>query len=229
MLSTGIKNSILVILIILIFHFLIKNVLLNKKESFLNIVTSSSEVKDIDTNKPKNEYIDKVTETNSSSFQLLPNIKGQETKSDNSDKIEIMEYKNTDTKQKIGNNEKANVTFNDWFGEDEDNTHANGELDSFFTDNTDISGELEKASKCPLPIRDKSLPLTSTCDVNFDKLPDNVITKNVKSHTPERYMKSGMVLKEYDNENIMNGGKLFMGLDAYNVVDSAFASVVGAT
>lgn len=204
MLSTGIKNSILILLIVLIFHFLIKNFLLNnnkhnfKKETFLD--------NDIPTcNIEKN-----VIQSNEKQINAIENII-------------------TKASEITCNFEEEGMSKNDifasWFENETKQQTKDAELDKYFSGDIDMSKELEAAAKCPLPVRDTELPQTSTCDLKTDNIPVDVFKKNIKTSTPDQNSKRGMMLKEYENENIMNGGKLFMDLDPYNSCDNLFAEI----
>lgn len=207
MLSTGIKNSILILLIVLIFHFLIKNFLLNTN-----------------TNSLKKEYF--------SENDIEENCKTENT-------IKIPEAVNAvddiiheqiiSTPETTCNFEKEGMSKNDifasWFENENKQQNNDAELDKYFAGELDMSKELEKAAKCPLPIRDTELPQTSTCDLKTETIPIDVFHKNIKTSTPNQNSKMGMMLKEYENENIMNGGKLFMDLAAYNSCDDIFAQL----
>lgn len=116
--------------------------------------------------------------------------------------------------------------YNSWFGEDMAASADASTLDKFFEGEMDIKAEASNAAKCPIPVKSPELPLSSTCDVNFEKLPADVLNKRVKANcnlTQDK--KHQMVLAEYEDENTMNGGKLFMDLDAYDREDVAFASL----
>jgi hypothetical protein len=122
--------------------------------------------------------------------------------------------------------------YDTWFGSGNDTTTKetidnNEDLDKFFTGEIDIKKEIETATKCVIPVRDTALPKSSTCDPNFDKLPQEyLIPKEVKANCNIPQDKKGiMILNEYENENIMNGGKLFMNLEAYDQQDSSFATL----
>lgn len=170
MLSTGIKNFILIILIILIFHFLIKNVLLSKKEHY------------------------------STKCDVKSSNDGGETQSEPA---------------------TTKDTYDAWFGPDQ---VKSDDIDKYFKGETDVKKEAEKAAQCPIPVKDLELPLSSTCDVNFEKLPSDVLKKDVKANCNlQQDKKNIMILNEYENESVLNGGKLFMNLDAYDNLDSMFA------
>jgi hypothetical protein len=203
MLSTGIKNSILILLIILIFHFLIKNMMLShKNESFAQ--PSSADIK-CKTPEVKKLDVPSSAESDSLAQSLPANV---------SDKV----------------SDKASTAdvYNSWFGEDNlaGGSSSDADLDKFFEGEMDIKAEAVKAAQCPIPVKSPELPLSSTCDVNFEKLPADVVSKRVKANCNlPQDKKRQMVLAEYENENTMNGGKLFMDLEAYDREDVAFATL----
>ena len=61
--------------------------------------------------------------------------------------------------------------------------------------------------------------------MNIETLPIDISRKNVKTNIPCQNVQLGMVLTEYENENIMNGGKLFLDLQAYNKESDYFANI----
>lgn len=193
MLSTGIKNSILILLIILIFHFLLKNMLLPyKHESFHQPQQHKCPPEPQKLNVPSAAETDDKTSVPAT--VLEPE---KQTKSD---------------------------IYNSWFGEDMSDPDSN--LDKFFEGELDIKAEASKAAKCPIPVKSPELPLSSTCDVNFEKLPVDVVSKRVKANCNlPQDKKRQMVLAEYEDESTMNGGKLFMDLDAYDREDVHFATL----
>lgn len=186
MLSTGIKNSILIVLIILILHFFIKNVLLSKREDFSAPAPQCPKKTDESAVKPANERTEAVEEKD---------------------------------------------VYAAWFGGEAKTVAPSSDaaltedLDKFFTGEIDIKKEIEEATKCVVPSQDPMLPQSSTCDPNLDKLPaEYAIKKDVRANCNIVQDKKGiMILNEYENENIMNGGALFMNLEAYDQSDSMFA------
>ena len=69
------------------------------------------------------------------------------------------------------------------------------------------------------------MPMSTTCDPVFDKMNlAEATAKNIKANCNLPQDKKGMmVLTEYENENPMSGGKLFLNLDAYDRDDMAYA------
>lgn len=183
MLSTGIKNSILIVLIIFILHFLLKNVLLSKREHY------------------------SVCDGSTASKVSPPDVKSKDTP--------------------VLADVSENDTYDAWFGKeqvkDQSNDNDFADLDKYFNGELDIKKEVEKAASCPIPVKDASLPKSSTCDVNFEKLPVDVLKKDIKANCNLRQDKTVMIVNEYENESVLNGGKLFMNLDAYDNLDSMFA------
>lgn len=191
MLSTGIKNSILIVLIILILHFFIKNVLLTKREDFGAPVSQP-----------------KCAPESSSSSANASAVKPANDRSDVESEKDV---------------------YNAWFGgevqSEKQDAGSTEDLDKFFTGEIDIKKEIEEATKCVVPQQDPMLPKSSTCDPNLDKIPpEYAIKKDVRANCNIVQDKKGiMILNEYENENIMNGGALFMNLEAYDQTDSMFA------
>lgn len=119
--------------------------------------------------------------------------------------------------------------YDEWFGAGSDkkeSKHPVGDdLDMYFAGEVDIKKEIEAATKCTIPVHDTELPKSSTCDPNLDSVPDEfLVKKDVKANCNIiQDKKNIMILNEYENENIMNGGKLFMNLEAYDNQESMFA------
>jgi hypothetical protein len=191
MLSTGIKNSVLIVLIILILHFLIKNVLLTKKEPFDSKCTTN-------TFKPEGGAGSvKVAEVPKPATTIVP-----------------------------GSKDGSKDVYDSWFG-DSDAAAVGGsdtDIDKYFAGEIDIKKEIEEATKCTIPVQDPHLPKSSTCDPNFNKVPDDLFKKEVKANCNiVQDKKNILILNEYENESNLNGGKLFMNLDAYDNSESMFA------
>jgi hypothetical protein len=145
MLAIGIKNAILFFLIIMIMHFLLKNILFDKQQ-------------------PQKSY-----------------------------------FENFEEKQKM--------------------------MDYIFKESNSIVKECNNEEKC-LPIKtddtvasSKDLPTTCDAEVTEKKEEDMVVKADCQLSQEK---KSFMVIKEYENERGMNGGKLFDGLDAYDGYDLYF-------
>lgn len=117
-------------------------------------------------------------------------------------------------------------TYDSWFGTDNTNTTSDDILDSFFKSDVDMKAEAEAAAKCPLPPKNGDLPMSTTCDIDIVKLPADFDRKEIRANCNiVQDKKNVMILNEYENENGMNGGKLFMNLDAYDGFDSSYAMI----
>ena len=195
MFSTGLKNFILILIIILIFHVLIQKALLSRREGFVCAAADA----------------DKTT-------AAAPPPKPVEEKTAVAPK-------------------STKDIYDMWFGEAGGGAAASS-LDGFFKEDLDMSKEAAEAAKCttrgeggdmPLPAstphRGGDMPMSTTCDPVFDKMNlAEAATKNIKANCNLPQDKKGMmVLTEYENENPMSGGKLFLNLDAYDRDDIAYA------
>ena len=158
MLNIGLKNAILFLLIILILHFLIKNILVDRKPE----------------TPAQQSYFEKFTEQ----------------------RKKIMNFINSD-----------------------EETELNKAFDQ------KLIKECTSESTClPRKSDEHILPLSTTCDAGIQELkPDDPMKLKADCQLPQDY-KSFMVIKEYENEKGMNGGKLFDGLDAYDGFEDYFES-----
>lgn len=166
MLGIGIKNAILFLLIILILHFLIKNVLLDRKQT----VPATPATK-----KPIENF-----------FQQPIESKDDEHK-------KMLEFINEEP------------SF----------------IDKAFDDK--IIKDCEKQETClPLKSDDNKLETSNMCDVSFEpKDKDNGMKLKADCKLPQ-VKKNFMVIKEYENERSVNGGKLFDNIDAFDSYDTYF-------
>jgi hypothetical protein len=196
MFSTGLKNFILILSIILIFHVLIKKALLSRREGFVCAA-------------------DKTIASGPISNPVTP----------------------TPVEEKTSTAPKSTKDIYDmWFGE-AGGGQAASSLDGFFKEDLDMSKEAAKAAECKvsdmaggdMPLsttrQGGEMPLSTTCDPVFDKMTLTEATaKSIKANCNLPQDKRGMmVLTEYENENPMSGGKLFLNLDAYDRDDLAYA------
>lgn len=163
MLGIGIKNAILFLLIILILHFLIKNVLLDRKQT--PVATAKKPIE---------------------SFQQTPDVKDDEHK-------KMLEFIN----------EEPSL------------------LDKAFDEK--IIKDCEKQETClPLKSDDNKIETSAMCDVSFDaKAKEDGMKVKADCKLPQ-VKKSFMVIKEYENERGVNGGKLFDNIDAFDSYDTYF-------
>jgi len=138
---------------------------------------------------------------------------------------EIDKDKNAPKPVNVEQNDKPRTEkeiYDSWFSEDTQSTD-DASLDKYFEGEMDIKKEIEQTTKCPIPVTDPKLPLSSTCDVNFEKVPQNVMHKDIKADCNIKQDKSVMIISEYENENNMNGGKLYMNLSAFDYDENNFA------
>lgn len=97
---------------------------------------------------------------------------------------------------------------------DEEDTDLN--LKKFFKETSDVPTD-----ECKSKLQTSQFPLSTTCDPNIQAI-------EVKKEVPRKpksctnLSKNILVLNEYDNENVMNGGELFGGLNAFDSFDNQF-------
>ena len=184
MLSIGIKNSILVILIVLIIHFILKNIILERspkipKEPFL--VSAPLKSHDIEV----------------------------------SEKCDVKPREDDTMIKKLQEEELMRFVA---MGDDSDSKS----LDNFFRDNIVTSGVQEPSCDkdvCRFKADNQQLPLSTTCNSDVQKLQDSDAKRIKGECNLTQDKKNVMILTEYENENDMNGGKLFGVLDAFDSYD----------
>lgn len=189
MLSLGIKNAILVLLIILILHVLIKNALV---EIPAKIVKEPFKTSLINTLDPE---LNKVIPVNAPECPA-PENKNISQGSQESENAELLKYV---------------------YGEDGgDQT----DISTFFKGldiTRDVENEIKAKLKCPvLKSDDNSLPLSTTCDPKLQNMA-TTLAKEVKGDCNLDQNLQTMLIKEYNNENAMNGGDLYGNLSAYDM------------
>lgn len=201
MLSMGIKNSILVLLIVLILHVLIKNAIVDKKlHSKEKFVEDKNDLKKQE-NKPDNKQDHKkeVKQEDDIETFVAPVV---EEKKDCKKKPEV-----------TGDDDKAEL-LKFVYGDDD------SDLSNFFKGmdvTKDVKEDIAKKLSCPvLKTDDNSLPLSTTCDPQLQKLRMEDMSKKVKYDCNLSQPIGNMLLKEYEDENAMNGGALFGDLSAYD-------------
>lgn len=192
------KNTILVILIILIGHFMVKNVLLDRSSSS-KPHTASSKVS-----------LDPVLGT------LIP-IKGELAPSPIVPESETPIAKPaSDAVAKVqGGLDKAKEELLRFIDDEED------DVEKYF--NKDSSLSPTQTDNCKDKTPSAMFPLSTTCDPSIQDL--SRVDKSVKtaSHAClDQDKKNVMLLNEYENESTMNGGQLFGGLSAYDAFDNNF-------
>ena len=184
MLSIGIKNSILVILIVLIIHFILKNIILERspkipKEPFL--VSAPLKSHDIEV----------------------------------SEKCDVKPREDDTMIKKLQEEELMRFVA---MGDDSDSKS----LDNFFRDNIVTSGVQEPSCDkdvCRFKADNQQLPLSTTCNSDVQKLQDSDAKRIKGECNLTQDKKNVMILTEYENENDMNGGKLFGVLDPFDSYD----------
>lgn len=197
MLSIAIKNSILVILIILILHFLLKSIIVERGGK----VNPRQDKQELFDQSPKavvmgqDPFEDSLTKAD-----VCSNVRREDVQFKKQQQDELMRYVK--------------------MGDDDDKS-----LDMFFKDNQvskdvkDIESKLESGVDiCQLKTEDKQLPLSATCNANVQQMPthDNRIKAECNLSQDKKNI---MILTEYEDEKDMNGGALFGGLSAYDAFD----------
>ncbi len=199
----GIKNSILVLLIVLILHVLIKNAIIDKKTQSKEKFGNSEKEKDESTN---NKVNNKLNNTLNNSFKKEENIESfvAPVVDEKKDCVKKPEINDDD------NDELLKFVYDD----------DNSDLSHFFKGmdvTKDVTEDISKKLSCPLlKTDDNSLPLSTTCDPQLQKLRMEDMNKKIKQDCNLSQPISNMLLKEYEDENAMNGGELFGDLSAYD-------------
>lgn len=196
MLAIAIKNTILVILIILIIHFLIKTFIMekspSKKENFQDnqsstgipaILPSTSHMTDLD-----------------KKYNICTDIRTDDLELKKQQQEELMRYVAT--------------------GDDEDSKI----LESYFKDNMvsrdvkDIDPNMCKRND------DHHLPLSTTCDTKLQSITSQETDKRIIADCNLPQDKNVMILTEYENEKDINGGAMFGGLSGFDNFDLNYES-----
>jgi hypothetical protein len=100
-----------------------------------------------------------------------------------------------------------------------DEEESEQKLNKFF-----VEGGVVPTDDCKSKVDVSAFPLSTTCDANIQSLHNTTIS----TETPRKpkqctlLSKNVMVLNEYDNENTMNGGDLYNGLNAFDTFDNHF-------
>ena len=209
--STIIKNTILVVLIILIGHFMIQNVLVDKK--------------------PKTQQKPLALPEDSSSKQHAAPLTVNPEK-DGKDAVEKINKPILGTERPVGvpssqtvsgvngGLDKAKQELLKFVDDEEEH------IDNFFNQQTTtLQMEAVPSDNCKLKTQDSMLPLATTCDPLVSDFKAHTDDK-ASSNTSMAYDKKGlMILKEYDNESTMNGGSLYGGLSAFDTFNDNFEPV----
>lgn len=214
MLSIGIKNSILVILIILIIHVFLKNLV-------------------IEQGKYKNENFTIMSQANLQPFDvqkndlLLKNNTKVDRYGDNQAKEDVCRdtpLKDLQLKKLVQDEMLEYVTKGD------DDDMDNEFLDKYFKDN--IVSENVKVLEnkyitndhdvCKFKADNHQLPLSTTCNTNIQKINSSTDKTIIADCNLSQDKKNIMILNEYANENTMNGGLLYGELEAYDTFDTNY-------
>ena len=211
MLSMGLKNGILALLIILILHVLIKNAIIDKKMYIKKLSsTLNNEPEGVhNTTLKTSKHIEELKETFKS-----PIIE-QENSTFNKKECAAA-LKIDEETMRAADNESDLLKF--VYGDEADTQ----EISKFFIGKDvtmDVKQEIDEVKKCNLRTTyDQSLPLSTTCDPNLQKETsqknaDKTISQNCGLN---QNISNMMLLNIYENEDAMNGGPIYGGLSAYD-------------
>lgn len=216
MLSLGLKNSILVLLIILILHFLIKNALLEKQtKEKARSQKSSSVVQEKFTEPAKAS--ESPSSAPASASASAPSTKPPLQK-DDVKKEEAVEH----FSQKKSEEELFKFVFeDDGVGDEGDKG-----LEKYFKGmdvTAEIKAAIDKKMACnPVESQDPLFPTSTTCDPQLNPVSLDDLNKKVKAECDLPQNIPFMRLKEYENESSMNGGALYGDLSALDSFASQY-------
>lgn len=187
MLSLGLKNAILVLLIILILHVLIKNAIADKKikETFQNNALNKADLVSLEQNKVKPITAPSCPKSESD----IHTVSKKEE-----DESELLKYV---------------------YGDDKDTTDISQYFKGMDI-TKDVQKEIDAKLSCKAIKKDESLPLSTTCDPQLQSLQADENLKKVRFDCDLKQNISNMMLSEYEGENAMNGGELYGNLSAYD-------------
>jgi hypothetical protein len=202
-LGTVVKNTILVILIILIGHFIVKNTLMDKQ--LTKPIKIDNNIKD-ETIKELSTQLPLTLDTKPVSKEEVSSVANNPTGIPSSMVLDQMQ----------GGLDKAKEELLKFIDDDDDT------MTSFFNSGTQLKAV--PSDNCKLKTQDNIFPLSTTCDpivLDLKKHDDGKETVQSISNTSND-KKGLMILKEYKNENVMNGGELYGGLNAYDAYNTNF-------
>lgn len=191
-----IKNIILFILVVLIGHFLVKNFLIDKD------TTSTSQSKTVFPQVLQGKDTKNAKDTKDTNQSLPTLVK---------DATEPIISKPENEVEGLDKAKEELLKFVD----EEDGDHIN----KYFKETTPVPTD-----DCKSKTQTSQFPLSTTCDPDIQNV-QNVNTKKDLAKKPKDctlIRKNILVLNEYDNENVMNGGELFNGLSAFDTFDNQF-------
>lgn len=196
MFSLGIKNAILVMLIIMILHVLIKNAIADGTQRKQPSQTKRETFVGASVDKAYDQLVEKSGDLSKPNVPSpeVPACPAPEKKTSEED--ELLKYV---------------------YGDDKDGS----DIASFFKGldvTKDIDKNIQAKLACPvLKSDDNSLPLSTTCDPKLQNMSASLVAnKEVKADCDLKQPLQNMVLKEYNDESSMNGGALYGSLSAYD-------------
>jgi hypothetical protein len=205
--STIIKNTILVVLIILIGHFMIQNILVDKKPLFGQQTTYTQGSNNSKNNQSPLLEVNAEIDGKYSEAKVNQPIVGTE-KPVGLPSSQIVSDVN-------GGLDKAKQELLKFVDDEDDN------METFFSQQTPtLKLEAVPSDNCKLKTQDSMLPLATTCDPLVADLRQSV--KNTTNSSVAYDKKGLMILKEYENESTMNGGSLYGGLSAFDAFNDSF-------
>ncbi len=198
--STVIKNTILVIMIILIGHFVVKNMLVERGSVAIKTIPQSGEI--------SKEPVKDITVS-------IPLSKDTQTKPNMNDDKVISKPSSAPVEMVTGGLDKAKEELLKFINDDD-------ELEKFY-ENEKVQ-PFVPTDNCKSKEQTQSLLLSTTCDpaiqdLKYSEPPQMDVTANCNITQDKRNL---MILKEYDNENMMNGGSLYGGLSAFDTFDNNY-------
>lgn len=185
--NSWIKNMILIVLIILIFHFYIKNCLLEKASFTENL---AGLMPDTTPSKP-------LVDNSSDSYPFYHNLKKceKDVNMHSSKKAELLEYVFSDSDESLQK-----------YFQDDAVSRPVKDLES--------SMKKDQFSSCK-PRDDLELPLSTSCGNDFSTLKND--KPEIDDCILNQKIKNGTLIKEYTDESSLNSGSLFDGtLQAYD-------------
>lgn len=192
-LSLAIKNTILILLILLIAHFLIKNFLLNCNHN-RKIPDKKPEIINNSNNINENAHPYPFHHTLSETANVAQDVGKCDI--DNQNKNELLQYVFDDNKD----------TLNKYF----DDNIVSGEV-------KDLECSIKKQQDVCKTKDDQHIPLSTTCDGSIDVTNFKSGDKKIKEDNLLEQEKWGTLLNKYENENEMNSDTLYDGdIRAFN-------------
>lgn len=193
-LAIVIKNTILVILIILIGHFMVKNFLLDKK----NRLPTYKE--------QPNKGLGGALVPIRNELAPAPIVPENETPiaKPSSDPVSLVQ----------GGLDKAKEELLKFIDGDDD-------IEGYFG-NESVLGT-QPTDNCKPKMQDNVFPLSTTCNPNIQSLPQPEMDVKANCNLTQT-KKNVMMINEYADESTMNGGALYGGLSAFDSFDNNYQS-----